>query len=121
MGREFIGECPKQGEDSDLNQYETELTIKYIKKKCGPPPAGVDVQVTWEDHELGSYPVISVVWDDYTSEYLEDYIAKCISAFEKFDLPEEIYRKRWDRTSLLHELQDGLQDLFERELRENPQ
>jgi hypothetical protein len=64
--------------------------------------------------------VISVVWDDYTSEYPEDYIAKCITAFEKFNIPEEIYQKRRDRTSLLRELQDGLQDLFERELRKNP-
>jgi|ERR1700684_3538509 hypothetical protein len=97
-----------------------ELAIKFIKQEAGESPYGVDVEITREDHELGSYPVISVFWDDYSTEYPEDYIATCISAFEKFDLPEEIYRKRRDRTSLLHDLQEGLQDLFERELRKNP-
>lgn len=54
MGREFIGECPGSGEDPESDDYETELAIKYIKQKCGQPPCGVDVQVTWEDHELGT-------------------------------------------------------------------
>jgi len=119
MGREFIGESSAQ-EDPELDNLEIELAIKYIKQEAGELPYGVDVQITREDHELGSYPVISVVWDDYSTEYPEDYIAKCISAFEKFDLPEEIYENGRDWASLLHELQDGLQDLFERELRRNP-
>jgi hypothetical protein len=50
----------------------------------------VDVQITREDYELGSYPVISVVWDDYSTEDPEDYIAKCICAF---DLPEESIKR----------------------------
>jgi hypothetical protein len=90
MGREFIGDCPLSGEDLELDDYETELTIKYIKQECGEPPRGVDVQVTWEDHELGSYPIISVVWDDSIFEYPDEYIGKCMEAFERFDLPEEI-------------------------------
>jgi len=45
--------------------YETELAIKYIKQECGEPPRGVEVQVTWEDHELRSDTVISVAWDNY--------------------------------------------------------
>jgi hypothetical protein len=90
MGREFIGDRPLSGEDTEFDEYETELTIKYIKQECGKPPRGVDVQVTWEDHELGSYPIISVVWDDSITEYPDEYIGKCMEAFERFDLPEEI-------------------------------
>jgi len=111
MGREFIGDCPVSGEDSGFDDYETELTIKYIKQESGQSPHGVDVQVTWEDHELGSYPVISVVWDDYTIEYPDEYIEKCMEAFERFDLPEEIhaeYQVLFD----LFDLQDKIQRLL---------
>jgi hypothetical protein len=78
MGREFIGDCPTSGEDSEFDDFEAELAIKYIKQKC-QPPRGVNVQVSWEDHELGSYPVISVVWNDYITDYPGEYIGKCIS------------------------------------------
>lgn len=33
------------------------LAIKFTKQACGEPPRGVDVQITGEDHELGSYRV----------------------------------------------------------------
>jgi hypothetical protein len=93
MGREFIGEYPLSGEGEELDAHEAELTIKYIKQQCGELAPDIDVQVTWEDHELGSYPVISVVWDDSTTEYPDEYIGKCMEAFECFDLPEEIHKQ----------------------------
>jgi len=111
MGREFIGDCPVSGEDTEIDDYEAGLTIKYIKQECGQPPRGVDVQVTWEDHELGSYPVISVVWDDSITEYPDEYIGKCMEAFERFDLPEEIH----DRYEVLLDLQDKIHRLFDPE------
>ena len=43
MGREFIGECSTSGESSELDDYEMELAIKFIKHECGEPPRGVDV------------------------------------------------------------------------------
>jgi len=69
----------------------------------------MDVQITWEDHELGSYPVISVVWDDYLTDYPGEYIAKCIEAFERFDLPEEIHKRYRE----LFDLQAKIQKLFD--------
>ena len=56
-----------------------------------------------------SYPVISVVWDESIAEYPEEYIAKCIEAFERFDFPEEIY----ERYKSLFDLQDKVQQLLE--------
>jgi hypothetical protein len=109
MGHEFIGECPYSGEDSEVDDYEAKLTIKYIKQECGLPPRGVDVRVTLEDHELGSYPAISVVWDDYTVEYPDEYIGKCTEAFERFDLPEEIHKTYRD----LFDLQERIHKLFD--------
>ena len=76
MGREFIGECPGTGDDPESDHLETELAIKYIKQACGGPPRGVDVEVTTQDHELGSYPVISVVWDDSITDYPNEYIGQ---------------------------------------------
>ena len=107
MGREFIGDCFT---DSELGTYEMELAIKYIKQQCGKPPRGVDVEVTWEGTEVGNgeetqYPVISVVWENYETVYPEDYIQKCIEAFERFDLPDEIQEQNRERRALLSDLQ----------------
>jgi hypothetical protein len=54
-----------------------------------PPARGVDVQVTLEDHELGSYPLISVVWDGGVADYPDEYIKKAIEAFERFEQPRK--------------------------------
>jgi hypothetical protein len=113
MGRELIGECPGCGEDPKFGDYEAELTIKFIKQECGGSPLGVDVQVTLEDHELGSFPVISVVWDDYTTGYPGGYINAFVEAFERFDLPEEIHKDARERRRLLHEIQEDMESWFE--------
>jgi hypothetical protein len=112
MGREFIGDCSG---DPEFGEYETDLIIKYLKQVCGPPPRGVDIQVTWEGCEVGDegeeaqYPVISVVWDDFAVPYPYDYIEKCGSAFEQFDLPQEIH----DRIKAFIDLQERIQKLFD--------
>ena len=110
MGREFIGECSTYGDDTEFESYERELAVKFIQQECGKPPRGVDVEVTWEGHEVGNgdetqYPVISVVWDDYETGYPEDYIQKCIETFERFDLPDEIQEQNRERRALLSDLQ----------------
>ena len=46
----------------------------------------------YEDSEYGSIPAIVVIWDDSETGYPEDYIQKCVEAFERFDLPEEIHQ-----------------------------
>ena len=98
MGREFVGECG-WGNDPESDDLEMELAIKYIKQSCGPPPRGVEVEITLEGSEVGnegnevSYPVISVVWDDSVTDYPDEYIGSCTEAFERFELPEEIYQQ----------------------------
>lgn len=76
-------------------------------------PRGVDVQISREDHELGSYPVIAVVWDSYEAGYPDDYIQKCIEAFERFELPEEICQKGCERASLLREMYADMEKWFD--------
>jgi hypothetical protein len=113
MGREFIGDCWTSAQDPELESYERELVIKFIKQECGKAPRSVDVQVGYEDSECGSTPVIVVIWDDYATAYPEDYIQKCIEAFERFELPEEIRQQRRDRASLFREIQIDMEKLFE--------
>jgi hypothetical protein len=115
MGREFIGECLTSGEDPEFNDYEMELAIKYIEQECGQPPCGVNVQVTLEDHELGSYPTISVIWDDSVTGCPDEYIGKCVEAFERFVLPEEIYQTGRERMRLIRELYADMEKWFEPE------
>ena len=111
MGHEFIGECGF-GDDLEANNLEMELAIKYIKQSCGPPPTGVNVEITSEGYEVGnegdeaSYPVISVVWDEGITEYPDEYIGKCSEAFEKFDLPDEIYQEGQKNLRLFREAND---------------
>ncbi len=113
MGREFIGECSASGEDPGLDNYEMELAIKFIKRECGKPPLEVDVQICREDHELASYPVIAVVWDDYETEYPEVYIQKCIEAFERFEIPEEVHQRWRECANLLRDLHALTDELFD--------
>jgi hypothetical protein len=111
MGREYIGYCST---DSELGTYEMELAIKYIKRECGRPPRGADVEITWEGYGLVSgeetqYPVISVVWDDGLIDYPNEYIGKRIEAFERFDLPEEIYEQGQKHQAILEGIDDTTQ------------
>jgi hypothetical protein len=114
MGHEFIGEIG-WGQDPEADTLEMEIAIKYIKQSCGEPPRGVDVARTWQGYETSDggeshYPVISVVWDDSVTGYPSTYIGKCIDAFERFELPKEIY----ERHQLLSELRQEVQELQER-------
>ena len=112
MGRELIEDC---SDDPEFSAYETDLMIKYLKQACDPPPQGVNIQVTWEGCEIGNeggetqYPVISVVWDDFAVPRPDDYIDKCATAFERFDLPQEIC----DATQALIDLHEKIQKLFD--------
>jgi hypothetical protein len=112
MGYEIIGQCHSSEEDSGLKSYEIEAPVKYIKESCANPPFGVDVEIMYQDHELGSYPVIAVVWDDYETSYPDEYISKCMEAYEKFTLPKEVH----ERYRLLSEVQKETHSLIERAL-----
>lgn len=105
-GRDRADEIDEESLDTEFESYERELAVKFIQQERGKPPCGVDVEVTWEGHEVGNgeetqYPVISVVWDDYETGYPENYIQKCIETFERFDLPDEIHEQNRERRALL--------------------
>jgi hypothetical protein len=113
MGREFIGECLTHSEDPELESYERQLAVKFIKQECGKPPRSVDVQIGYEESDYGSIPAIVVIWDDYETGYPEDYVQKCIEAFERFELSEEIHQQWRERASLLRDLHALTDKLFD--------
>jgi hypothetical protein len=106
MGGETIGECLTQADDPALADYEMEMAVKFIKQEAGTASRGTEVQIGYEDSEYGGYPVIVVIWDDYESGYPMTYIDRCMDAFTRFELPEEIYRERCERAELLREVHD---------------
>lgn len=113
MGRELIGDCFTTSDDASLEDYERELVVKFIKQECGPAPRGAEVQIGYEDSDYGSYPVVVVIWDDYETGCPELYIEKCIEAFDRFELPEEIHQDRREQSSLFKELNELPNKLFD--------
>jgi hypothetical protein len=49
--------------------------------------------------------------DDFVIEYPGEYIGKCIEAFERFDLPEEIYQ----RGQHFFDIYERIQKLFDKD------
>jgi len=65
MPTEIIGEVTVTREaEREWISAECELAIKHLKKVCGEPPMEMELQVQWQEHELGSYPTIGLaaVW-----------------------------------------------------------
>ncbi len=45
------------------------LAIRHTVKVCGPPPPEMELEVQWQEHELGSYPTIVLLWEDAMREH----------------------------------------------------
>lgn len=83
MPREHIGSVTQWGIGSDLDwAYET--AISFLHASLGDPPPGCELCVLDVDHDLGSYPVLAVVWSDGVSEPW-DYIREAEAALSEFD------------------------------------
>jgi hypothetical protein len=86
MGWESIGECV--GSDSndppEWVDFCHETAISYIKVILGDPPCGWELGIQWHDHDLGSFPTISVFTDLPLMEPW-DYIHKAEALLGKFN------------------------------------
>ncbi len=86
MGWESIGECV--GSDSsdppEWVDFCHEASIAYIKAIIGDPPAGWELGIQWQDHDLGSYPTIGV-YSDLPLIEPWSYIHKAESLLDKFN------------------------------------
>ena len=58
----------------------------------------MELQIQWQDHELGSYPLIVLTWEDGMRGAPARYINRCQEALFEFDTGETLphYPSWWD-------------------------
>jgi hypothetical protein len=85
MPIEIIGEFGTPGASLDWLDAQAKLTIRYVTKLCGDPPLEMCLEIVWQEHELGNYPTIGLVWDDPMRGTPWNYISRCevaVAAYE---------------------------------------
>lgn len=79
IGSTNTGEMPH---DEAWIRFSLNLARKYIELVSGAPPEGCELDIMWQDHELGSYPSLGIWFESYTPA---DYINSCERALEVFN------------------------------------
>lgn len=69
------------GDELDLPYQLAQTFLAYA---LGDPPEGVRVGLQYHDHDLGSYPTLSVIWREFTSEPT-DFIRRAEYALREFN------------------------------------
>ena|SRR5215472_4729260 len=54
MPVETIGELGTPGASREWISAQAMLAIRFITKNCGSPPPEMELEVQWQEHELGS-------------------------------------------------------------------
>jgi hypothetical protein len=85
MPTEIIGEFGTPGANSEWLEAEGQLAIRHVKKICGDPPPEMKLEIVWQEHELGNYPTIGLVWDDPMRGTPWNYISRCEAALTAFE------------------------------------
>jgi hypothetical protein len=85
MPVETIGEFGTEGAESEWLEAQGELAIRYLKEYCGEPPEEMELEVGWQEHDLGSYPTICLTWEDGMRGAPWKYIARCEAALEAWE------------------------------------
>lgn len=83
-----IGEFGLAGATREWISAQGELAIRHLIKICGLPPAGMELEVQWQEHDSGSYPLIVLLWEDgaYGPRGVpEDYVQRCIEALDAYE------------------------------------
>jgi hypothetical protein len=82
---EIIGEVGTPGAGREWIVAQAELAIEQIVKTCGEPPPETELEVQWQEHELGEYPTIVLSWEDGMRGAPWEYIQKCQDALAVID------------------------------------
>jgi len=85
MPVEFIGEAGTPGAEREWIHAECQLAIRHLKKVCGEPPPEIELEVQWQEHGLGEYPMIVLIWEDGMRGAPWEYIEKCEEALTKYE------------------------------------
>jgi hypothetical protein len=85
MPVEHVGEAGTEGADREWIVAQATLAIRHLIKVCGPPPAEMELEIQWQEHELGEYPLIVLTWEDGMRGAPWKYINRCAEALEAFE------------------------------------
>jgi hypothetical protein len=80
MPVEIIGEFGTPGAEREWIVAECELAIKHLVRVCGEPPPEMDLEIQWQEHDSGAYPVIVLSWEDGMRAAPSKYIERCEDA-----------------------------------------
>jgi hypothetical protein len=53
MPVELIGEVGTPGAEREWIVAECEVAIQRLIEECGPPPMEMELEIQWQEHELG--------------------------------------------------------------------
>jgi hypothetical protein len=98
MPVEIIGEVGTPGASCEWISARATLAIRFITDRCGPPPPEMELEVQWQEHELGSCPLIVLTWEDGMRGAPWNYISRCETALTAYENGEEL-SQGWSMTS----------------------
>ena len=80
-----IGEVRTPGADPQWISAQVTRAIRHIVKVCGPPPPEMELEVQWQEHGLGSYPKIVLLWEDAMRGTTWNYLERCRVALTAYE------------------------------------
>lgn len=90
MPIEIIGEFGTPGADREWLSAQATLAIRHIIKTCGPPPPEMELEVQWQEHDLGGYPLIVLTWEDGMRGAPSNYLSRCEAALAAYENAGEL-------------------------------
>ena len=85
MPVEIIGEFGTPGAEREWLSAEATVAIHHIVKTCGEPPMEMELEVQWQETDVGSYPTIVLTWEDAMRGAPWDYIQRCEEALTAYE------------------------------------
>ena len=89
MSSESVGSCGNGQMNFDPPErltFEQRIGISLLRAICGSEPKGTLLDIVWHDHDTGTYPDISLVWEHGSLDKEHwDYINLCESTLMKLD------------------------------------
>jgi hypothetical protein len=85
MPVEIIGEAGTPGASREWIDAECQLAIKHLIKVCGEPPPEMELEIQWQEHDLGEYPTIVLTWEDAMRGAPWEYIGRCEEVLTEYE------------------------------------
>jgi hypothetical protein len=90
MPVEIIGEFGTPKAPREWMSAQGTLAIRHVVRTCGLPPPEMELEIQWQEHELGAYPMIVLVWEDSMRGAPATYISRCQDALFEFASGEKL-------------------------------